>query len=271
MLWAIGRYGTTSRNCSTMRRLLPFSADLILFFRAQHTRTNGELTQDQKGLVKDCNGVECKVAGEAVCIYASVPGVSSDGIEMPDPLEATVGISVGNVWITGCTIVSIRSGKSLNMPLSLLYCVSSSCTDINLSSVSASDPVCSAPSLCTSPIVSGASSSSAFSISEVNSIDLIVYVLPQTCNLAFKVITLEASPYMLSQAMTLAVKESTEVERGDEETPKAYEEEEEGVGIPEGSEARSGEDASAGNESILTSAEVSVGAALRLSTSSRVN
>ncbi|WMV58257.1 hypothetical protein MTR67_051642, partial [Solanum verrucosum] len=34
VLWVIGRHGTASRNCSVMRRLLPFSADLILFFRA---------------------------------------------------------------------------------------------------------------------------------------------------------------------------------------------------------------------------------------------
>ncbi|KAG5582320.1 hypothetical protein H5410_052947 [Solanum commersonii] len=30
---------------------------------------------------------------------------------MPDPLGATVDVSVGNVWITGCTTVSIRSGN----------------------------------------------------------------------------------------------------------------------------------------------------------------
>ncbi|WMV08668.1 hypothetical protein MTR67_002053 [Solanum verrucosum] len=36
-------HGTTSQNCSAMRRLLPFSADMILFFRAQHTGTKGEV------------------------------------------------------------------------------------------------------------------------------------------------------------------------------------------------------------------------------------
>ncbi|WMV37704.1 hypothetical protein MTR67_031089, partial [Solanum verrucosum] len=43
VLWVIGRHGTASRNFSPMRRLLPFSADLILSFRAQHTRTKGEV------------------------------------------------------------------------------------------------------------------------------------------------------------------------------------------------------------------------------------
>ncbi|KAG5585093.1 hypothetical protein H5410_045527 [Solanum commersonii] len=43
VLWAIGQYGTTLRICSVMRRLLPFSADLIFFFKAQHTGTKGEV------------------------------------------------------------------------------------------------------------------------------------------------------------------------------------------------------------------------------------
>ncbi|WMV58131.1 hypothetical protein MTR67_051516, partial [Solanum verrucosum] len=43
VLWAIGRYGTASRNYSTTHRLLHFSVDLILLFRAQHTRTKGEV------------------------------------------------------------------------------------------------------------------------------------------------------------------------------------------------------------------------------------
>uniref|UniRef100_M1D8Q0 Uncharacterized protein n=1 Tax=Solanum tuberosum TaxID=4113 RepID=M1D8Q0_SOLTU len=34
VLWVIGRHGTASRNFSVMRRLLPFSADLIISFRA---------------------------------------------------------------------------------------------------------------------------------------------------------------------------------------------------------------------------------------------
>uniref|UniRef100_M1DI36 Uncharacterized protein n=2 Tax=Solanum TaxID=4107 RepID=M1DI36_SOLTU len=43
VLWVIGRHGTTSRNFSSMRRLLPVFADLILSFRAQHTGTKGEV------------------------------------------------------------------------------------------------------------------------------------------------------------------------------------------------------------------------------------
>ncbi|WMV19705.1 hypothetical protein MTR67_013090 [Solanum verrucosum] len=43
VLWVIGRHGTASRNFSAMRRLPPFSVDLILSIRAQHTRTKGEL------------------------------------------------------------------------------------------------------------------------------------------------------------------------------------------------------------------------------------
>uniref|UniRef100_M1DFZ2 Uncharacterized protein n=1 Tax=Solanum tuberosum TaxID=4113 RepID=M1DFZ2_SOLTU len=43
VLWIIGRHGTASRNFSVMRLLLPFSADLILSFRDQHTGTKGEI------------------------------------------------------------------------------------------------------------------------------------------------------------------------------------------------------------------------------------
>ncbi|KAG5630996.1 hypothetical protein H5410_002713 [Solanum commersonii] len=43
MLWVIGRHGTALRNFSAMRRLLLFSTDLILSFRAQHTGTKGEV------------------------------------------------------------------------------------------------------------------------------------------------------------------------------------------------------------------------------------
>uniref|UniRef100_M1D9Y2 Uncharacterized protein n=1 Tax=Solanum tuberosum TaxID=4113 RepID=M1D9Y2_SOLTU len=41
--WVIGRHGTASHNCSVIRRLLPFSADLTLFFGAQHTAIKGEV------------------------------------------------------------------------------------------------------------------------------------------------------------------------------------------------------------------------------------
>uniref|UniRef100_M1D8H4 Uncharacterized protein n=1 Tax=Solanum tuberosum TaxID=4113 RepID=M1D8H4_SOLTU len=43
VLWVIGRHGTASQNFSAMRRLLPFSANLILSFRAQHTATKGKV------------------------------------------------------------------------------------------------------------------------------------------------------------------------------------------------------------------------------------
>uniref|UniRef100_M1DCA8 Uncharacterized protein n=1 Tax=Solanum tuberosum TaxID=4113 RepID=M1DCA8_SOLTU len=43
MLWVIGRHGTASRNFSMMRRLLHFSVDLIISFRAQHTRTKDDV------------------------------------------------------------------------------------------------------------------------------------------------------------------------------------------------------------------------------------
>uniref|UniRef100_M1DGT3 Uncharacterized protein n=1 Tax=Solanum tuberosum TaxID=4113 RepID=M1DGT3_SOLTU len=43
VLWVIRRYGIASRNFSEMRRLLPFSADLILSFKAQHTGTKGKV------------------------------------------------------------------------------------------------------------------------------------------------------------------------------------------------------------------------------------
>ncbi|KAG5595937.1 hypothetical protein H5410_037169 [Solanum commersonii] len=43
VLWVIGRRSTASWNISTMRRLLPFSADLIHSFRDQHTGTKGEV------------------------------------------------------------------------------------------------------------------------------------------------------------------------------------------------------------------------------------
>ncbi|WMV50586.1 hypothetical protein MTR67_043971 [Solanum verrucosum] len=43
VLWIIGRHGTALQNFSTTRRLLPFSADLILSFKDQHTGTKGEV------------------------------------------------------------------------------------------------------------------------------------------------------------------------------------------------------------------------------------
>uniref|UniRef100_M1DYP0 Uncharacterized protein n=1 Tax=Solanum tuberosum TaxID=4113 RepID=M1DYP0_SOLTU len=43
VLWVIGRNGTASQNFSAMRQLLPFSADLFLSFRSQHTGTKGEV------------------------------------------------------------------------------------------------------------------------------------------------------------------------------------------------------------------------------------
>uniref|UniRef100_M1DHJ6 Uncharacterized protein n=1 Tax=Solanum tuberosum TaxID=4113 RepID=M1DHJ6_SOLTU len=43
VLWVIGRHGNASRNFSAIRRLFPFSADLILSFRVQHTGTKGEV------------------------------------------------------------------------------------------------------------------------------------------------------------------------------------------------------------------------------------
>ncbi|KAG5590598.1 hypothetical protein H5410_041112 [Solanum commersonii] len=44
VLWVIGRCSTASQNFSVMRRLLPFSADLILAFKAQHIGSKGEVT-----------------------------------------------------------------------------------------------------------------------------------------------------------------------------------------------------------------------------------
>uniref|UniRef100_M1DWG6 Uncharacterized protein n=1 Tax=Solanum tuberosum TaxID=4113 RepID=M1DWG6_SOLTU len=43
VLWVIGLHGTASRNFSVICRMLPFSADLILSFRAQHSGTKGEV------------------------------------------------------------------------------------------------------------------------------------------------------------------------------------------------------------------------------------
>ncbi|KAG5631071.1 hypothetical protein H5410_002788 [Solanum commersonii] len=43
VLWVIWQYGTASRNFSVIRQLLPFSADLIISLKAQHTGTKGEV------------------------------------------------------------------------------------------------------------------------------------------------------------------------------------------------------------------------------------
>ncbi|KAH0713324.1 hypothetical protein KY290_008970 [Solanum tuberosum] len=43
VLWFIGRHGTVSRNFCAMRRLFPFSADLILSFRVKYTGTKGKV------------------------------------------------------------------------------------------------------------------------------------------------------------------------------------------------------------------------------------
>ncbi|KAG5610435.1 hypothetical protein H5410_021716 [Solanum commersonii] len=42
VFWIIGRHSTVSWNCSAIRRLLLFTADLIRSFRAQHTGTKDE-------------------------------------------------------------------------------------------------------------------------------------------------------------------------------------------------------------------------------------
>uniref|UniRef100_M1DB95 Uncharacterized protein n=1 Tax=Solanum tuberosum TaxID=4113 RepID=M1DB95_SOLTU len=44
----VERYGTASRNCSATRRLLHFIANLIFPFRAQHTRTKGDLQANRR-------------------------------------------------------------------------------------------------------------------------------------------------------------------------------------------------------------------------------
>ncbi|KAG5609939.1 hypothetical protein H5410_021220 [Solanum commersonii] len=164
------------------------------------------------------------MAGVAICIWVSVPRVASDGIVMPDPLGAAVYVLSGNVWITNFTTFSIRSGKSLNMPSSLL---SSACTDINSSSVSA----CVVPSFCTFLVVAGGISevsraflSFASRISEVN------YV-------AFKYRHLRGVPL---SALTSNDSHCWE----DEKALGTCEKEQEGAGIPEGSEARVSESAS---------------------------
>ncbi|KAG5613711.1 hypothetical protein H5410_013535, partial [Solanum commersonii] len=40
--WIFGQHITASRNCSVTRRLLLFTVDLILSFKALHTRTKGK-------------------------------------------------------------------------------------------------------------------------------------------------------------------------------------------------------------------------------------
>ncbi|KAG5574121.1 hypothetical protein H5410_063887 [Solanum commersonii] len=42
VFWIIGRHSSTSRNCSAIHRLLLFTANLIFFFRAQHTGTKSK-------------------------------------------------------------------------------------------------------------------------------------------------------------------------------------------------------------------------------------
>ncbi|KAG5580812.1 hypothetical protein H5410_051439 [Solanum commersonii] len=103
-------------------------------------------------------------------IWASMPRVTSEGIVVPNIIGVVVDVSVSDVWITGCTTVSTRSGKSLNK-------LSSWCSIIS-SLVSTSDSSYAVPSLYTSPVVaggifevSGASSSSTASINKLKSMD----------------------------------------------------------------------------------------------------
>ncbi|WMV50036.1 hypothetical protein MTR67_043421, partial [Solanum verrucosum] len=42
VFWIIGRHSTASWNCSATHRLLIFTTDLILSFRAQYTGTKGK-------------------------------------------------------------------------------------------------------------------------------------------------------------------------------------------------------------------------------------
>ncbi|KAG5595245.1 hypothetical protein H5410_036477, partial [Solanum commersonii] len=106
--------------------------------------------------------IRASVADASIWSQASIPGATLEVTAVPDPLEAAIEVSVSDVWITNCMIVSSRFGKSLSMLYSRIPICSSS--------VSASDSSTAASSLRISSIViggisevSGASLSSAAS------------------------------------------------------------------------------------------------------------
>ncbi|KAG5631183.1 hypothetical protein H5410_002900, partial [Solanum commersonii] len=63
-----------------------------------------------------------------------VYGVTSEGIVVPDQVGYVADVSVDDVWITECTIVSTISRISLNIFSSRLSIISSLCTAIYSSS-----------------------------------------------------------------------------------------------------------------------------------------
>ncbi|KAG5610125.1 hypothetical protein H5410_021406, partial [Solanum commersonii] len=115
LFWIIGRRSIALRNCSVTRQLLLFTADLILSFRAQHTRTKGEdktfcclcsslLTNSssavQKGCLKQCyTRINHKCTQQNLTYYARIKcalKVSSCGILLSKNLELTILPSNGS-------------------------------------------------------------------------------------------------------------------------------------------------------------------------------
>ncbi|KAG5611351.1 hypothetical protein H5410_022632, partial [Solanum commersonii] len=89
----------------------PHRSRAFMFVRLRALFKSSTEREVKKGLLYAVSlSFGVSVAGVAVCIWASVLGVASDGISLPDQLLAAVDFLVGNVWITGCTTVSIRSG-----------------------------------------------------------------------------------------------------------------------------------------------------------------
>ncbi|KAG5631031.1 hypothetical protein H5410_002748 [Solanum commersonii] len=138
------------------------------------------------------------------------------------------------------------------MMSSWLSRTTSSCTAICSSSISISDSVCPAASLCISPIVAGG-------VPKILGVSLSfappIRVVKLCCDLW-------SLPLIIAWVILAGWEE--------DKAPGTYEEEE-GADVPEGSEVEVWGGAPAGSDSMLTSGKVSAGVALLLSAFSHVN
>ncbi|KAG5610152.1 hypothetical protein H5410_021433 [Solanum commersonii] len=193
-----------------------------------------EITKDREG------GIERIMSMQSLSVRVSV----ADGAVLPYLLGAAVDVSADNVWITNCTTVSIRSGKSMNIPLLCLLSIHGYQLLIGLCM------------FCVIPL--------HFS----DGLRRILIICPlyycQLRGFSLSAFTSNDSHYQgINSGLELGQMPYLQ-DHGLSDSGKLG-----GRRYTWSSEARVDEDASAGNKSTSTSREVSVGAALLLSSSSR--
>ncbi|KAG5611097.1 hypothetical protein H5410_022378 [Solanum commersonii] len=100
----------------------------------------------------------------------AMPRVTAKVTAVPDPLGASIKVSVSDIWIFDCMIFSPRSGKSLYILFSCIAIYSSLVSTVDSSTITSS-LVASLMLAGGISKVSGVSKSSATPINEVKSVD----------------------------------------------------------------------------------------------------